>query len=213
MSTAIVIGATGMVGTCLVRQLLADPAYSRVIALTRRATSRQAERYAEQVIDFDHPERFAELVRGDVLFSAMGTTRGQAGSLVAQRRVDYTYQLEVARLAAHNGVKRYVLVSSTGANPRSFNPYLKMKGELERDVQALGFGSLQILQPGPLTGEREKPRTGEAMAESILGVLNAVGLFRSMRPISGERVAQAMRHAATLMGTRTYTAAELFTLG
>ena len=85
-----------------------------------------------------------------------------------------------------------------------------MKGELERDVQTLGFPSVQILRPGPLTGEREKPRAGERVAETVLGVLNAVGLLRSMRPISGDQVAQAMRHAAKLSGTRTHGPAQLF---
>ncbi len=165
------------------------------------------------MVDFDHPETFASRVQGDVLFSAMGTTRKQAGSLAAQRTVDYGYQLAVARLAARNGVHSYVLVSSSGASDRSLSAYLKMKGELERDVLPLGFASVQILQPGPLSGEREQPRLGEAVAESVLKVVNAVGLLRSMRPISGEQVASAMRHAATLSGTRTHGPAELFELG
>jgi uncharacterized protein YbjT (DUF2867 family) len=212
MSTAIVIGATGLVGRCLVQQLLSDPDYSSVVALTRRATAVRDDKYHEHVVDFARPEAFADWVKGDVLFSAMGTTRRQAGSIAAQRTVDYTYQFEVAQAALQNGVKAYVLVSSRGANPSSLAAYMKMKGELERDVQGLGFSSLQILRPGPLTGEREQPRLGEAVAETVLGAFNAVGLLRSMRPISGDQVARAMRHAATLSGSRTHGPAELFTL-
>ena len=147
-----------------------------------------------------------------MLFSSLGTTRGQAGSVSAQRTVDYTYQFEVAKLAASNGMASYVLVSSRGASPSSLSAYLKMKGELERDVQALAFSSVQILQPGPLTGEREQPRAGERLAESVLGALNAVGLLRSLRPISGEQVARAMRHAAELTGKRRHGPSELFAL-
>jgi uncharacterized protein YbjT (DUF2867 family) len=146
-----------------------------------------------------------------VLFSALGTTLGQAGSVEAQRRVDYDYQLGVARLAARNGVKTYVLVSSGLANPRSRTAYLKMKGELERDVKSLGFPSLQILQPGLLTGVREKPRRGEKLAEAVMGVLGFV--VRSLRPISGDQVATAMRQAAARSGTVTYGPAEVFGLG
>jgi uncharacterized protein YbjT (DUF2867 family) len=212
MSTAIVIGATGLVGKCLIQQLLADPAYSSVVALTRRETALRADKYQEHVVDFGQPGSYAEWLRGDVLFSAMGTTRGQAGSVAAQRTVDYTYQLEVAQAAAHSGVKTYVLVSSTGANPSSLSDYMKMKGELERDVQGLGFSSLQILQPGPLTGARDQPRFGEAVAETVLGAFNALGLLLRMQPISGDQVARAMRRAATQSGTRTHGPRELFSL-
>jgi uncharacterized protein YbjT (DUF2867 family) len=212
MSTAIVIGATGLVGKCLVQQLLTDPAYSSVVALTRRATALHADKYREHVVDFGRPETYAEWLRGDVLFSAMGTTRGEAGSIAAQRTVDYGYQFEVAQLAARNGVKGYVLVSSSGANPSSLSAYLKMKGELERDVAGLGFSSLQILRPGPLTGQRDRPRRGEAVAEAVFGAFNTLGLLRSMRPISGDLVARAMRRAATLSGTRRHDPQELFSL-
>ena len=212
MSTAIVIGATGLVGKCLVQQLLGDPRYAQVRALVRRATSVRADKYQEQVVDFERPERLAEYIQGDVLFSSLGTTRSQAGSLAAQRTVDYTYQFEVAKLAAAQAVDCYVLVSSGGANAHSFSSYLKMKGELERDVQRLGFPALHILQPGLLTGARDAPRTAEGIAGKVIGALNAVGLFRDARPISGDQVAQAMRHAATLGGIHTHGPATLFDL-
>jgi uncharacterized protein YbjT (DUF2867 family) len=156
VSTAIVIGGTGLVGKCLVKQLLEDPGTTKVVALVRRAVLPRHDKLQELIVDFERPDSFADAVRGDVLFSALGTTLGQAGSIAAQRRVDYDYQLEVAKLAARNGVKTYVLVSSGLANPRSRMAYLKMKGELERDVKSLGFSSVQILQPGLLTGVREK---------------------------------------------------------
>jgi uncharacterized protein YbjT (DUF2867 family) len=212
MKTAVVIGATGLVGKCLIEQLLKDPAYARVVALTRRATALRADNYEEHVVDFGAPDSYAAWLKGDVLFSALGTTRSQAGSIAAQRRVDYTFQLEVARAAAQNGIPAYVLVSSSGADPRSFSSYLKMKGELDRDVQGLGFSALHVLRPGPLSGERERPRPGEVVAETVLGAFNALGLLRSMRPIRGEQVARAMRRAATLSGARTHGPLELFKL-
>jgi len=211
MSIAIVIGATGLVGKCLVRQLLDDPLYPRVVALVRRATPVQHEKYQEHVVNFAEPASFAELVRGDVLFSSMGTTRSQAGSLEAQRMVDYTFQFQVAKLAAQNGVRNYVLVSAGGAKVNSWSAYLKMKGELERDVQTLGFSSVHILRPGLLKGEREQARSGERFAEGALGALNAVGVLPSLRPITGEQVATFMRHAATLRGSRVHEPGELFT--
>jgi uncharacterized protein YbjT (DUF2867 family) len=212
MSTAIVIGATGLVGKNVVQQLLADPRFTQVTALVRRATAVRHEKYQEHLVDFGKPEAFAALVKGDVLFSAMGTTRADAGSIEAQRLVDYTYQLEVAKLAARNGMKAYVLCSASSASPTSPIAYSKMKGELERDVKALGFESVQILQPGPLTGGREKRRPGEELGVKVMRGLASIGILRSMRPITGEQVAKAMVEVSTRTGTATYGAGELFAL-
>jgi uncharacterized protein YbjT (DUF2867 family) len=212
MSIAIVIGATGLVGSNLLRLLLTDSRYTRVVALVRRATQVRHSKFEEHVVDFGAPASFADLVKGDVLFSAMGTTRSQAGSVEAQRTVDYTYQLEVAKLAARSGVPTYVLVSSGGANATSPFAYMKMKGELERDVKSLGFSALHILQPGPLAGTREKPRLGEAIGVAMLGALTSVGLFRQMRPIDAELVARAMLRVASMPGSKTHGPEELFTL-
>jgi uncharacterized protein YbjT (DUF2867 family) len=210
MRTAIVIGATGLVGKCIVKQLLEHPDYEKVVALVRRTTGVQHPKYEEHIVDFDHPETFADRVRGDVLFSALGTTRGQVGSVEAQRKVDYTYQLEVARLAANNGVGAYVLCSAASANASSWLAYSKMKGELDRDVQQLGFGSVQIVRPGLLLGNREKPRMGEKIGEVVVKPLAA--LFRSLRPIHGETVARAMINGAQAGGTHVYEPVEVFTL-
>lgn len=212
MRTAIVIGITGLVGKAVVQTLLHDAEYSKVVGLARRATEVKHPKYEEHVIDFAKPESFAALVKGDVLFSSLGTTRGQAGSVEAQRLVDYTYQFEVAKLAAKNGVKTCVLVSSSGANADSALAYLKMKGELERDVKQLGFASLHIVQPGPLTGARDKTRLGEEISVGLINTLNLMGLFRSMRPITGDQVAQAMVRAAALPGVLTHGPTELFSL-
>jgi len=212
MSTAIVIGATGLVGKNVVQQLLADPRFTKVTALVRRATAVRHDKYQEHLVDFGKPETFAALVKGDVLFSALGTTKADAGSIEAQRVVDYTYQLEVAKLAAKNGVKAYVLCSASSASPTSPIAYSKMKGELERDVKTLAFTSVQILQPGPLTGGREKPRPGEELGVKVMRGLASIGILRSMRPITGEQVARAMVLVSTRTGTATYGAGELFAL-
>lgn len=212
MRTAIVIGITGLVGKAVVQTLLLDAAYSKVVGLARRATDVKHPKYEEHVVDFAKPDSFAALVKGDVLFSSLGTTRGQAGSVEAQRVVDYTYQFEVAKLAAKNGVKTYVLISSSGANVDSAFAYMKMKGELERDVKQLGFAALHILQPGPLAGARDKTRLGEELSVGLINTLNLMGLFRRLRPITGEQVAQAMLRAASLPGVLTHGPTELFTL-
>jgi uncharacterized protein YbjT (DUF2867 family) len=170
---AVVVGATGLVGAELVRLLLADPRFAAVTVLVRRAGAAPRDaKLSEHVVDFDAPDAWAPLVRGDVLFSALGTTIRAAGSQAAQYRVDHGYQHAAARAARGNGVPAYVLVSSAGASPRSRIFYSRMKGELERDVEALGFERTRILRPGMLDGDRREHRTGEQL------------VLRMLRPLS-----------------------------
>jgi uncharacterized protein YbjT (DUF2867 family) len=213
MTTAIVIGATGLVGAQLVGQLLADVRFSKVVVLARRPTGRVDPKLSEHVVDFGAPETWRALVQGEVLFSALGTTRGQAGSVAAQRVVDYDYQLAVAKAAAANGVERLVLVSSAAADAGSLSAYLKMKGELERDVQALGFQAVDVVRPGPLEGTREKPRAMEHVATAVLHAVTALGVWRAYRPIQGAQVARAMVRLATeRKASRVVGPLECFTL-
>lgn len=210
--SALVIGATGLVGSALVGQLLADPTFHRVTTFVRRPGARAHPKLTEHVVNWDEPEAWRDLVRGDVLFSALGTTLKQAGSQDAQWKVDHTYQLEVARAAAANDVACCVLVSSAGADPHSRIFYSRMKGVLERDVAGLGFNCLQILRPGLLAGDRRESRPGEAVGGAVLRVLNAIGLFRAYRPIHAETVASAMIHASRRPGTATWEPDGVFAL-
>jgi uncharacterized protein YbjT (DUF2867 family) len=214
MVKAIVIGATGLVGAELVRRLLADERFASVTVLGRRAGGVAHAKLHEHVVDFDDPASFRALARGDVLFSALGTTLRSAGSQEAQRRVDHGYQLGVAAAARANGVGTYVLVSSAGASPRARIFYSRMKGELERDVEALRFPRTRILRPGLLDGERKERRAGERWALRILRPLGPA-LPASVRPIRVETVARAAVAAALdhVPGTRRYEAADLFRLG
>src|SRR5690349_10962018 len=137
--TAIVIGATGLVGSELVQQLLDDERFSLVKIFVRRSFGKQHPKLEEHIIDFDKIHEWGHLVSGDVLFSALGTTLKQAGGKEAQYRIDYNYQYDVADAAAKNKVPVYVLVSSAMANVDSKIFYTRMKGELERDIKKLPF--------------------------------------------------------------------------
>jgi uncharacterized protein YbjT (DUF2867 family) len=214
MSQAIVVGATGLVGAELVRQLLGDARFASVVVLARRPTGVTHAKLREHVVDFGAPASWRELVRGDVLFSALGTTLRAAGSAAAQYEVDHGYQLRVAEAARRNGVATYVLVSSGGASPRSRIFYSRMKGELERDVEALRFPRSRILRPGLLDGERREVRAGERWALRVLRPLAPV-LPSGVRPIRAEVVARAAIAAARdpAPGTVRYEARDLFLLG
>jgi uncharacterized protein YbjT (DUF2867 family) len=208
---ALMIGATGLVGSQLLRQLLNDARFGKVVTFGRRKTEETHPKLEEQVVDFEAPESWASRVQGDVAFSSLGTTRKQAGGLAAQKKVDYDYQLEFAKAAAKNGVACYVLVSASSANPSSSIFYTRIKGELDRDVQQLGFERLRILRPS-LLGGRAQARVGEKLGGALLGAVNAFGIARRYREIPAEVVAKAMISAALdpEAGTRIYTLDELF---
>lgn len=198
MKKAIIIGATGAVGRDLLEKLLANPEYERVDVLVRRDIQLTHSKLHVHVINFDKPETWSDLIHGDgetVLFSCLGTTLKQAGGQQAQWRVDHDYQLEMARIAAAKGVPEFVLVSSIGANERSANFYLRMKGTLETEVKALAFKHITILQPPSLI-RKNSDRWAEKMSVSILQALNRCGIMKSMTPMPTETVADCMiRHA------------------
>ena len=190
--TAVVIGATGLVGKELVKQLILSDAFERVVTMTRRALELESDKHQNHLIDFEKLDRYSGLFKGDALFSCLGTTRKQAGSVAEQRRIDYDYQLQVAKIAARNDIPHYLLISSSGANAKSSAAYMKMKGELEDDVKELPFKRISIFQPSLLLGSRDKPRLGEGIAAYIMPVLCRMPFLRKYRPITGQQVARRM---------------------
>jgi uncharacterized protein YbjT (DUF2867 family) len=211
MTTAVMIGATGLVGGHLLKRLLADERFSKVVSFGRRPSGLQHPKLQDEVIDFGAPDAWAAKVTADVAFSALGTTR-EVG-LEMQRKVDYDYQLEFAKRAAKNGVPAYVLCSASSANADSRLFYSRIKGELDRDVQQLGFARVRIMRPSLLGGDREKARTGEKIGSVMLGAFNAIGIARRYREIPGDVVALAMVNSAfdPAPGTHIFNLDEVFT--
>lgn len=194
--------------------LLADSRFQKVIVFGRRSLGKSDPKLEEHLINFDAPEEWQHLVKGDVLFSTLGTTLKQAGGQNQQYRVDYYYQFQFAEAAAQSGVPGYVLVSSSGANPDSMIFYSRMKGALEEAVKKLDFQSISILQPGLLHGQRQESRFGEVAAYKVLHLLDRVGLAGKYRPYEDRVVAQAMVNAGLTAqaGVHTYTLGEIFKL-
>ncbi|MBF8963911.1 NAD(P)H-binding protein [Pontibacter sp. FD36] len=214
MKTALVIGATGLVGKQLVQQLLSDERFNNVIVFGRRSLGIANTKLQEHLIDFDKPEDWQHLVKGDVFFSTLGTTLKQAGGQNEQYKVDYHYQYKFAEAAAQNGVPAYVLVSSSGADPGSLIFYSRMKGALEEAVKKLDFKSINIIQPGLLHGDRQESRTGEEIGYKVMHFLDKLGIAGKYKPYEDKVVAQAMVNAgiAAQPGVHTYTLGEVFKL-
>lgn len=190
--TAVVLGATGLVGRALVDQLADAGHIGKVVTLTRRSASHSSSKVFNQIVNFDHLEEWAPLFRADFLFSCLGTTLKQAGSIAARHTVDHDYQLKAAQLASDNDVRHYLLVSSSAADAQSNNSYLKMKGELEQRIKVLPFERISIFQPSLLKGERTDFRLGEKLGGWVLPLLGFIPWLRRFRPITGEQVAAKM---------------------
>ena len=192
---ALVIGATGATGKDLVEQLLADSEVEQVSLFVRRDLGLRHDKLHAHTIDFDRPQHWHQLVKGDVLFSCLGTTIKAAGSQDEQWKVDYDYQYQFADAASANGVPRYVLVSSTGADSNSRVFYSRMKGQLEEAVKKLPFDAITILQP-PILDRKESDRAGEKFGLKAIQLVNKLGLAKSQRPLPTDELAATMIRAA-----------------
>lgn len=188
---AIVLGATGAVGLDLVEMLLKDDTFSGVEVFVRRAMPMENGKLTTHIVDFKQLEDWQDMIKGDVVFSCMGTTLKAAGSKERQYEIDYTYQLEFAQAAHSNGVPIYILVSSAMASAKSKLFYTRMKGELEEAIQQLHFQKEVIMRP-PLLIRKNTTKTDEKVVVVVLKVLNALGLFKKQRPMPTEVVAKAM---------------------
>lgn len=195
MKTAVVVGATGLVGNALTHLLLQDSRIAKVRILVRKPTGLVHSNLEEYVVDFDQPDEWKRLVRGEALFSCLGTTIRKAGSQEAQYKVDYKYQFEIAQTASRNGVLNYALVSSSGASVNSKFFYPRMKGELERDVLKLNFNHIHIIRPGMLCGPRKEFRLTERMAIPIVRAISLIPGLKKYKPIEDKIVAKALINA------------------
>lgn len=189
---AIVIGATGVVGSKVVEALVANESFDKIVTFTRKPISYASKKVENIVIDFDELENYADSFHADVLFSCLGTTLKQARSIEAQKKVDVTYQFQVAKMASQKGIKNYLLVSSSGANVKSSNAYLQMKGELESLILKLNFNKVSIFQPSLLLGKRPDLRIAELLGKYLLPVFCFIPGLKKYAPIQGDVVAKKM---------------------
>jgi len=192
--TALVAGATGLIGGHVINLLVDNPAYEKVIAISRRPLGIQHEKLDNRLIDFNQLEQVDDLFHVDSIFCCLGTTMKKAQSQEAFRAVDYEYPLSLGRMAKKHGVNNFLLVSSMGANAQSSIFYSRVKGELEEQLIQLDLPKLFVFRPSLLLGNRQEFRLGEKAGEWLAKPLSAllIGQWRKYRPIEAARVAEAM---------------------
>src|SRR6266851_3585587 len=195
--TALIVGATGLIGGYCLKTLLARGDYQSVIALTRRKLSMQHARLVEMWVDFDKLDEIDPFPTADV-FCALGTTIERAGSQHAFLKVDFEYPKIIAERSSAAGAKQFVLVSSVGADPKSGNFYLRVKAELEKAIAALPFESVHFFRPSFLIGKRTETRLAESVGAAVARALQfaLAGKLRKYRPMPAETLAAAMLAAA-----------------
>lgn len=196
---AVVAGSTGLIGSFLLDGLEQNDNWTEIQVISRRS--------------IDLPTKFImrtwddPLTDVEVAFCALGTTIKTAGSRKAFYKVDYQMVIDFAKASKHAGAKCFVLVSSIGADPKTANFYLKVKGEVERDLKQLGFEKLVILQPSMLLGPRQEFRMGEVIGKKVMCVVDPlmIGPLKKYRGINAATVASAMLSTAVSLEAGVHT--------
>ncbi len=199
MKKALLAGATGLIGSYLLQQLIKSHQYQTIHVLTRKKPNREINGVVYHIVNFDqvHEVDLTETI--DDVFCTLGTTAKKAGSKENFRKVDLYYVDKVAKLGLKYNAEQFHVVSSIGANANARNFYLKTKGQMEKAIKALPYRGLFIYHPSLLLGPRKEFRFGEKMGEWIMKLFSPLMIekVKKYRPVHAAQVAAAMAHYAT----------------
>ena len=199
---ALIIGATGFVGSKLMEVLSQQEDVSEIRILVRKPLAQLPEKVKQYVTDFTSLTAMEAVFSADVLYCCIGTTRKKTPNLVEYKAIDYGITMDVARLAKSQGCQEIHLVSSVGANSKSSNFYLAIKGEVEQGIQGLGFASCTIYRPSMLIGERNESRPFERLGQVITPLFDFFTFGGKYHSIKAEQVAEAMAKIPKELGLR-----------
>jgi len=211
--TALVLGANGLIGEIVVDLLLKNDKYNMVFAVSRKGVNKESPKLVQIFADMNNAEEKIKDIRVDVLFSCIGSTQAKSPNKDEYYKIDHDYPILVSTLLKKNGCSTVCLVSSIGANAQSKNFYLKLKGQVEQSLLALGFESTHIFRPSLLMGKRKERRFFEIATQKLSPLFNMlmIGSWKKFRSISAESVARAMIHTASLRtnGVHIYQTEEI----
>jgi uncharacterized protein YbjT (DUF2867 family) len=195
MKNALVAGATGLVGSALVKRLLEAPQYDQVHILVRKKIDLSHPKLVQHVVDFDHLDELLLSVKIEDAFCSIGTTIAKAGNRETYYRIDHDYVIYFAEKALSSGAAGFYAVSSMSADPKSAIYYSRMKGEMEQDLKKLNFQRLGIFRPSLLLGPRVEKRAGERFATWMMKLFDFV-IPLKYKAIHVDKVAQKMIEVA-----------------
>jgi len=194
--TALLAGASGLVGGYCLKELLADPAYSHVTVLARSALGVKHPKLTEKIVNFDHLKDALKGIQVDDVFCALGTTRKKSPDPKAYQKIDVDYPAHLAHYTRKNKARQFLVVSSLGADPNSGIPYGRRKGEMEKAVGSEPFEAVHLFRPSFITGEKDRKerRPTERWMECILALLPFLfaGPLKKYKPIAAATIAKAM---------------------
>ncbi len=195
--TATIIGATGLIGNYLLDELLNDPYFETVRIVIRRPIDITHPKLEKKIIDFDDSDSLlVALSNSDAVFCAIGTTQKKVkGDKEAYRKIDFDIPVKIARFSKMVGCEKFILVSSVGANSKSKNFYLQLKGEVEDVVKTVDLRSVHIMQPSFLLGERKEFRIGEVIGKPLMQIFS-FAIPKKYKAIQAKEVAKAMTAAS-----------------
>ncbi len=194
MKTAIIAGATGLIGSQLLNNLLESNHYNKIVALVRNEIPFQSPKLIQVIVDYNNLQSIADHLKCDDVFCCLGTTIKKAGSQNEFYKVDFQYCLNLAIESHKNGASNFYLVTALGANANSKVFYNSVKGKLENAIQNIGFNSFYIFRPSLLLGNRNEFRLGEKIMQMIMKPFSKL-MFGSMEKyaaIESKQVAKAM---------------------
>lgn len=196
--TAIIAGATGLVGKFCLSYLLMDKNYQKVIVITRTPLPIKDDKIENIVCEYEQLASFSSKLIGDDVYCCLGTTIAVAGSQENFKKIDLHYPIELAKITKKNGAKQFLVVSAMGANSKSSIFYNKVKGEMQDLLKTIGFNTVHIFQPSLLTGLRKEFRAGERIAQVFTKIFRPLmfGPMKKYQPIEGMVVAYAMHQKA-----------------
>lgn len=192
--TALVFGATGLVGGYLLEELAKLDIYSKVVVFSRREPSVKNNKFELVINNLKNIEDISTRITGLDLFCCLGTTIKKAGSKEAFKKVDLHLPSKIAEIASRNQVQNFAVISSIGAKTDTRNFYLQVKGLMEQAVMKNSFEHIIIVRPSLLMGDRKEFRFGESVAKITMPLFNLFlrGRLRKFRSIHGRKVAKAM---------------------
>ena len=198
MKTALLFGASGLVGSHLLNQLIKDTNYSKIKLFVRSVTKIIDPKVEIIKTDFNNLQNHKEDVKGDDCFFCIGTTKQNSSNKDEYRRVELDIPKEIAKIAKLNLVNSFIFVSAIYANPNSSGDYVRFKGLVEEELKRLNFPKLALMRPSFLMGDRKEKRVGEKIGIFVFKLLSPLllGPIKKMRPIHSETVAKAMIKAA-----------------